>query len=190
MSGEAYILDSRKPTLSMVGRKDVVMHDQLAMDAIVGAQITRILWSSSVVTFETDKGAYTYRVFGDCCSNSYFHDIIGVGHLLQNGPVTAFEPVQLQPGDPGHPKKLAYPGDPEASDVITALAPEPDDHDDVVRVYGYRLTTEHPLFGPVSTVLAFRNSSNGYYGGWMERVSPDSVTGEGQASITTDILGD
>ena len=38
-----------------------------------------------------------------------------------------------------------------------------------VQVYGYRITAEHPLFGPVSAVMSFRNTSNGYYGGWMDR---------------------
>jgi hypothetical protein len=121
---------------------------------MVGATVAAIYISEEYLTFETDRGLFGFTVEGDCCSNSYFFDFHGVEHLLSNGPVLAFEEVELSPGDPGYRPSTWQDG---TGDV----------QGDYVRVYGYRLTTEHLAFGPVSSVFSFRNLSNGYYGGWM-----------------------
>lgn len=113
----------------------------------------------------------TYTVEGDCCSSSYFFDMHGVEHLLNNGPVTAFEAVSLSPGDVGYQ-------DPDATRR---------EYDEEVKVYGYRLTTEHPKFGPVSSVFSFRNSSNGYYGGWMY-LAEGRIDMAQQVRVTADVL--
>ena len=55
-------------------------------------------------------------------------------------------------------------------------------------VYGYKIVTAHPVFGEVTSVLSFRNSSNGYYGGWMDRTG--DVRTEGLQRITEDFTGD
>lgn len=59
--------------------------------------------------------------------------------------------------------------------------------DEYIQVYGYRLVTEHPLFGEQTSVFAFRNASNGYYGGWMfdAEVPADEIP-----EILDDVLGD
>lgn len=137
---------------------------------IIGANVNGILMSEDRLTFQTDKGLIEYEVEGDCCSHSYFFDFYGVKHLLDNGPVTAFESVDLSPGDPGY------------------VDPDVEIDYEYIRCYGYRLTTEHPTFGPVSSVVSFRNSSNGYYGGSMERtvsgvIQPDQVV------LTKDKIG-
>lgn len=154
---------------------------------LVGANVDEIYWSDRIVTFATDKGLISYQVYGDCCSSSYFHDMIGVKKLLENGPVIDIESVNLKPGDPGHPDSPEF-EDPDVQAVHDALQPDEGYDDDVVQVYGYRITTEDPTFGPVSTVLAFRNSSNGYYGGWMERVK--GTLDEKMLRLTDDYLGD
>ena len=146
---------------------------------LIGRTVSAIYVSESRLTFDTDAGQVSYEVEGDCCSSSYFHDVVGVEHLLSNGPVTAFEEVDLQPGDPGY-------HDPNCEGSWTGPAACGGNHD-AIAVYGYRLTTEHPKFGPVSTVIAFRNDSNGYYGGWMERV--DGKVRPDQHRVTSDVLG-
>lgn len=115
-----------------------------------GATINEVWVSEDRLVFVTDKGNVAYVVYGDCCSYSYFHDIVGVDKLLFNGPVLELNSIEL------------------GSDF------QPDDNEngeyynDYIQVYGYEIVTEHPLFGDQTTVIAFRNSSNGYYGGWME----------------------
>ncbi|GAB3251630.1 DUF7448 domain-containing protein [Kineosporia babensis] len=126
------------------------MYDPENYQALIGATIGEIWISEDRLTFNTDRGFVSYWVDGDCCSHSYFFDFHGVYHLLTNGPVTAFEAVELGPGDPGYHVKNV------------------DSYEDI-KVYGYRLTTDHQQFGPVSSVFSFRNSSNGYYGGSMEK---------------------
>jgi hypothetical protein len=156
--------------------------------ALVGRQVERIYWGSGAVTFETDQGLVTFEVFGDCCSRSYFHDFIGVEKLLVNGPVVAAEQVRLLPGDPGHPDPAPL-QDREAQAVLEALSPPQDSYEDCVRVYGFRFTTEHPVWGEQSSVIAFRNSSNGYYGGWMEVAEKPDIL-PFMTPITADVLGD
>jgi hypothetical protein len=156
---------------------------------LIGSTVTDIWWSENRLTFTTDRGPITFEVEGDCCSHSYFHDFFGVSHILNNGPITEFTPVDLQPGDPGHPKPALYPGDQDASNVFEALNEPEDDYADHIQVYGYRITTEHPQFGPVSSAFAFRNASNGYYGGYMLLADDPSIH-EDQKQITNDIVGD
>jgi hypothetical protein len=115
---------------------------------LIGKKIRGIFMSSEFLVFITDdeqEPVIAYTVEGDCCSYSYFYDFYGVKNLLENGPIIEAEPVSLD--------------DPE----------NPNDHGEWTVVYGYRLTTEHPMWGLVSSVFSFRNDSNGNYGGWMER---------------------
>lgn len=125
-------------------------------DAIVGKTITGILFSEAYLTLETTEGDINLVVIGDCCSNSYFFDFYGVKNLLRS-KVIRFESVSLSPGDVGYHE--------ETYDVSKV---EDTCIGNFVQVYGYRFITEHPLFGELTSVLSFRNESNGYYGGWME----------------------
>lgn len=144
-------------------------------NAIVGKTILAMHWDEDRLVFDTTDGLVGFYVDGDCCSSSYFYDFYGVRNLLDNGPVTAFEEVTLSPGDPGYKastwedngREIGY------------------DH---IQVYGYRFTTVHPLFGEVSSVLSFRNSSNGYYGGEMRVLSLPAVDDRLKA-ITADVTG-
>lgn len=132
-----------------------------ALDDLIGASIRRIGFSKQQLQFETSKGQLDYQVHGDCCSSSEFWDFFGVEHLLKNGEVLDVEEIALDPADG-----------------------RPTDDDECVQYYGYRITTEHPVFGKVSSVFSFRNLSNGYYGGWLEK-APHTTT---QApTITQDV---
>lgn len=155
--------------------------DEAMTKAIVGKQVQRIWWSEDRVVLETSDGkAVTLDVGGDCCSHSYFFDLHGVHYLLR-GPITAFEAVELQKGDPGW-------HDPTCSGSWDKPAPCGHSHD-CLAVYGYRFTTEHPVFGPVSTVLSFRNDSNGYYGGWMNVHEVSDWTTDDKREVTEDVIG-
>lgn len=132
------------------------------LNDMIGRTVNAIFWSEGTLVFMTDAEPMAYAVEGECCSHSYFHDFYGVEHLLKNGPVISAEDIELAPGDADYRAKTWEEG-------VGSV-----DYGEV-EVYGYRLTTEHPLFGPVSSVVSFRNSSNGYYGGWMQRVDPREI---------------
>ena len=140
------------------------MYDSL--EDLVGKKIQRIFMNDQYLRFETDAGIFHYIVSGGCCSNSYFHDFIGVQKLLKNGKVISTRSIDLE------------------------LSPEEKlDHDDyeTIQCYGFELVTEDPEFGEVTSIMSFRNSSNGYYGGSLESAtdSPSDLP-----EILADWLGD
>lgn len=47
-----------------------------------------------VLVFITDQGTFVYYTAGDCCSISWFNDMLGVGNLL-NFTVVSVEDVEL-----------------------------------------------------------------------------------------------
>lgn len=89
-------------------------------------------------------------VEGDCCSVSWFNDVMGVSALIGK-VITKVE-------DTGGPADYE-------------VEEESGRHDDeCIQVYGFRITT---LGGYCDIV--FRNASNGYYGGWMTPVEGERV---------------
>lgn len=118
-------------------------HDEGGLRKLVGQNIAAVSMTEDDLTFTTSTGrVYTYGVEGDCCSTSYFHDLVGKEKLIENGPVVSVGAVDIDD-------------------------PDEDDPYEVVQAYGFEIVTEHPKWGEQTTVLSFRNSSNGYYGGWM-----------------------
>ena len=134
------------------------MYDENPEQALVGKNVTRIRMSTDYLVFDTDQGYVGYTVEGDCCSRSYFYDMHGADKLLANGPVVSAKAVDVALYD-------------------NADGP----NDDFVQAYGFEFVTEHPDFGEMTTVLSFRNASNGYYGGWMEKV--DALTESDVAAL-------
>lgn len=121
------------------------------MEILLNRTIAEIRVNEEYLVFtDTEGQVFGYRVIGDCCSHSYFYDFHHPERLLKGNPVAAVEEIEL--------------GDDETGE-----------YGDVVACYGYRITTNDETFGPVSTVFSFRNSSNGYYGGWMERMRPQDI---------------
>jgi hypothetical protein len=112
------------------------------MKELIGKKIIELLVSEgeSELVFVTNEGTIWYHVEGDCCSNSWFADVTGVSALL-GAVVAAAEDVPL-----------------DSYDVNDGRGRDESDC-----AYGYKLTTDK---GYVDIV--FRNSSNGYYGGWMD----------------------
>lgn len=126
------------------------------LDELVGRSVREIRMNEEYLVLDTDQGVMAYRAEGDCCSYSYFHDFIGVTKLLANGAVTKVEEID----------RSAIP----EIDRIVDKYENGYGGDDCVQVYGYRMTTMDPIWGEVSSVVSFRNCSNGYYGGWMDRI--------------------
>ena len=124
------------------------------LNQLIGTKVKKVFMSSQFLRFVTDKGNFTFTVEGDCCSSSYFHDFVGLDHLRNNGPITKIEEIALDVDDKNK------------------------DEYDVIQAYGFRFTTIHPTFGEVSSVMSFRNSSNGYYGGWLEGTEDREVQPE------------
>lgn len=129
---------------------------------LVGCKVIKIFLNQTYLKFETDKGNFTYEVTGDCCSSSYFYDFYGVKNLLKNGKIKEIKTVELQPTD---------------------LLVKKNDYEDI-KVYGYQITTESEEYGEVTSVFSFRNSSNGYYGGSIEKINDDISLPE----ITQDVV--
>ena len=141
-----------------------MFRENTPLNSLVGRNINEIRMDSEFLVFRTDDGTYSFTVEGDCCSSSYFYDFYGVQNLLNNGPVLKVENVDLD------------------VDEIE------EDYGEVIQVYGYRFTTEHPTWGEVSSVVSFRNSSNGYYGGWMEAVNVSDSVIDRLPVITDDVI--
>lgn len=122
-------------------------------ETLVGATVSGIFFNQDYLKFETDRGDACFTVYGDCCSVSYFWDFLGVRKLLDNGPILdAYEKELPQPLGSGK-------------------------YDDCTAAYGFAFVTEDPRFGEVTSLLSFRNDSNGYYGGEMQFIKtlPDYV---------------
>lgn len=151
-------------------RMYVYMPEHEKMEAaIVNKTVTGILMSEQFLSFETPTGTVTFGVTADCCSRSYFFDFYGVERIL-GSKIARLERVELSPGDVGYH---------ESTYTVPVVEPGNEGRYSRTKVYGYRLITEHPLFGEVSSVFSFRNDSNGYYGGEMYLVdAADGVTGQ------------
>lgn len=133
------------------------------LQLLVGKEITAIYIGEYKLVFDTTTGKIAYKVEGECCSHSYFYDFVGVDKLLKNRKVVAVADIKL--------------------DEV-----QNEDEWEYIKVYGYSITTENPKFGEVTSVLSFRNSSNGYYGGEMfEEKNTDT---EGLCQLLTDWVAD
>jgi hypothetical protein len=111
------------------------------MQNLVGRKVRELFVSDaqSVLVFKLDDGEAIYDCIGDCCSETWVADIVGVDRLLGQTVLKA-EWMAVEAVEDGRSRQ------------------ESDDF------YGIKLTTTR---GYVDIV--YRNSSNGYYGGWMER---------------------
>lgn len=113
------------------------------MQELLNKTITEVFIDKNLQAYllvKTTEGDFLYEAVGDCCSKSYFAEILGVGNVL-NEKVVEVEDIELGVGDPK-------------------------DGEDHVQVYGIKLKTQNNG----SMLVIFRNDSNGYYGGSLERI--------------------
>jgi hypothetical protein len=103
-----------------------------------GATVTelRVEPGEAKLALVTNRGVCVLDTEGDCCSETWFADVLGVSHLLGK-PVRKVEIMDLPVPEDTRTR--------QESDVA----------------YGIRLTTDAGVCD-----IVYRNSSNGYYGGW------------------------
>lgn len=113
------------------------------MKELVGKKINGLFVNSdqSLLVFDTDGGDVAYRTWGDCCSETWFADIVGVPALL-GGIVASADDVEM-------------------ADVEDGRTRQEYDH-----LYGVKIKTDKGYAD-----IVYRNSSNGYYGGSIDHVS-------------------
>jgi hypothetical protein len=154
-----------------MGYYDYGDHGVAGLRRLVGRTVSEVRMGEYRLSFVTDQGVIAYEVDGDCCSHSYLHDFFGVQNLLENGPITAVDSIELDIDDRPIDEDNGYEFD-----------------DEYIQSYGFRLTTVSPNWGPVSSVFSFRNASNGYYGGLIFRIDSTEFT-EDQVVLTGDKVG-
>lgn len=111
-------------------------------DLLIGKTVTAILLERHEqrwIRFCTTEGELDFFCEGDCCSESWIGDLIGVDNLLGTPIVEIVEK--------------------EMDDYDTDDGRGRQEYDEA---YGFTFTTAKGHFD-----LVFRCSSNGYYGGWM-----------------------
>lgn len=133
---------------------------------LIGKKITGISMNQEYLRFDTDDGSFTYTVEGDCCSSSFFFDFYGVRNVLENGKVKEVKQVDLHPAD-------------------VLVSNTSGSCTDDTKVYGYQIFTESKDgYGDVTAVFSFRNVSNGYYGGSIDKCENK----DGLPEITEDVI--
>jgi hypothetical protein len=136
-------------------------------DDIVGKTLTTIYVDSSHHEFLklecSDESSCIIYVEGDCCSESWWADIIGVKSAL-GGMIISWRVLEMPPME--YPEKGAGKGG-AFTDRMRAMGKQKSrfidgrrTRQDCDECYGFEITTTK---GTIT--LAFRNSSNGYYGG-------------------------
>lgn len=107
------------------------------MRELVGKTVNAVYLSDDQIymAFETDEGRIEYVADGDCCSRSWFNDVIGLKSLV------GFRVLEVEEAN------LPFP---DGEDV----------YGDCLQIYGIKLKTTGGY-----TDIVFRNESNGYYGG-------------------------
>lgn len=119
------------------------------MESLVGKLVTKVSLDAErqILTFETTTGQVRYQADGDCCSASYFHDILGAESLVGQ-VVTGVEDIELP-----HGLDFCSPD--------STLGP-------YYKFYGHKIRTAKGYFD-----IIYRNESNGYYGGCLVELDVD-----------------
>lgn len=113
------------------------------LEELIGRKILGVQLDDAKVylNFVTDQGDVLYGCYADCCSESWINHISGVSELV-GGTVQDVEDVDFF--------------------ALLKIEPEPT-RQESDQVLFHRIKTEKGW-----CTLEFRNSSNGYYGGWLE----------------------
>jgi len=109
------------------------------MEKLIGNKIIdiQIAAEEHYLKFVTEQGEFIYGTEGDCCSETWFSEILNVDFLI-NHTVSEIENLYL----------------PEPA------VPDPHGRQESDCFYGIKINTDAG-----TATIVFRNSSNGYYGG-------------------------
>lgn len=129
------------------------------MKELIGKKVSAAYVGNAdeVLLFLTDAGPIAYKTYGDCCSETWFADIVGVSALIGGTVRTVEDSVPDDYNDEDGRCRQEYDS-----------------------VYGHKVVTDK---GYVDIV--YRNSSNGYYGGSCDLMSVAPLP-EGMVQITDD----
>jgi hypothetical protein len=135
---------------------------QTRLSELVGKKIACIFVGEDEdrIVFLTNEGTIGYMCHGDCCSQTWIADLIGVDALI-GGTVIEVETIELE--------------DYNTEDGRSRQ------HSDCA--YGEKITTNKGF-----AKLIYRNSSNGYYGGDIE-FETELEIGDNAKQITEDFAG-
>lgn len=116
------------------------------MNELVGKSILRLEMSENndYLLFHTNEGSFMYACYGDCCSESWINHIADVRNLF-NGAVTKIE---------------------TSEDFATPATRQESEYMSFFRVF----TAQQGGRWEDCAVFEFRNSSNGYYSGSLDRI--------------------
>lgn len=175
-------------------------------DKLIGKTIYKIYMNELYLVFITapdNSEVVAFGVWGDCCSHSYFHDFIGVKNILGK-KVVEFKRIGLEgpehssnyntreemtkeglPITPGHFHLFVFSEDGKTFNADGNYELE-DEY--AVQYYGYKIIVDDGQ----SAVFAFRNSSNGYYGGEMGLLhsATENPIPDEKYRLENDYLGD
>lgn len=118
-----------------------VVSESAHMNELIGRTINAIQIDDDeqhFLAFDTDNGRIIYMAEGDCCSESWFYHVLGADNLLGQ---TVLETESYYLGEPGD-----------------GFSRQEED-----KLYSIKLRTARGYAD-----VEFRNSSNGYYGGWLD----------------------
>lgn len=128
------------------------------MNDLVGCKINQVAISSDeqILVVWHNQGKSVYVTYGDCCSETWIADIVGVSALIGH-TVLSVEDVQVEEVDDGRGRQ------------------------DVDQFFGIKITTTGGYCD-----LVYRNSSNGYYGGDLSRGDETLLTKDVKLITLTD----
>lgn len=109
---------------------------------MIGKQVVKITSDGDSVTFHHSDNEYdstTYNANGDCCSNSWIEHF---DEVTSPETIVSFEENEIDPYVPDSTKT--------------------DNYEECMQYYFYKLKTDKGEYN-----IEMRNSSNGYYGGWL-----------------------
>lgn len=139
-------------------------------DALVGKVIRKIYMNEDNLFFVTDTELIVQDLMADCCSTSYFYDFIGAKKVIGR-KVTNVEEIEL---DINNTDILE-----EKSSWGGIIMKDNKEEDELIEIYGIKITVEDEVYGELTGVFSFRNASNGYYGGWLNKTKITSLPQEG-----------
>lgn len=130
--------------LLLVEKEKLVNYETgTCIDSLVGRIIERVCFDGDILTFVAwNDEKFSVGVEGDCCSCSWWSDIFGVKNIVGKMVQCIVESPLL-------------------SSYNTEDGRCRQEYDSV---YGFRIVCVDGSFAD----FIFRNSSNGYYGGWMK----------------------
>jgi len=118
--------------------QELLNHKILDVEIATSVVDTDAMWDANAIRFTTETSKIAYLTEADCCSETWFSEIINLDFLI-NQVVTEVVELDMPEFDDGNGRQR---------------------YD---KFYGYRVAT------PAGhCTIAFRNSSNGYYGGSCE----------------------